>query len=249
MFRRVTPGTISRLTTVDHRETYGRHVLAKVVQPLAIDTCVDLGCGGGDDLKTVLAQHPQAHCVGVDYGDWNSPALIAAGIKPISVNIEAEPLPLAPESVDLVIANQVLEHTKEIYWINHEIFRVLKVGGYLYLGVPNVLSLHNRLLGLVGVHPTCNKMISAHVRPFSKGDTLLFYRETVGNLTVVSGFYGSQFYPFPRQLARPLARLLPGCAFSIFFLIQKVGPYNAEFLRYLDKVYLETNFFKGNPVS
>jgi len=64
---------------------------------------------------------------------------MAAGIKPMSVNIEAEPLPLENESVELVIANQVLEHTKEIYWINHEIFRTLKVGGHLYLGVPNVL--------------------------------------------------------------------------------------------------------------
>ncbi len=246
MFRQVTPGTTSRLTTVDHGETYGRHVLAQVVPTLAIDTCLDIGCGAGQDLQVVLAQHPQAQCVGVDYGDWNAAALAASGIKPISVNVEAEPLPIASESVDLVIANQVLEHTKEIYWINHEIFRVLKVGGYFYLGVPNVLALHNRLLGLFGVHPTCSKMLSAHVRPFSKHDTLLFYREVAGDLTHLAGFYGSQFYPFPKPLARPLARALPSFAFSIFFLIKKIRVYDGEFLNHLSKVYLETNFFRGH---
>ncbi|WP_052050784.1 class I SAM-dependent methyltransferase [Leptolyngbya sp. KIOST-1] len=245
MFRRVPPGTSSRLTTVDHGETYGRHVLQSVVRSLSVSACVDIGCGHGDDLRTVLAQHPAAQCFGVDYGDWNTPSLEAAGISPVSVNIEAEPLPLASESVDLVIANQVLEHTKEIYWINHEIFRVLKVGGCLYLGVPNVLSLHNRLLGLVGVHPTCNKMISAHVRPFSKADTLLFYRAAAPELTQLTGFYGSQFYPFPKRLARPLANLFPTCAFSIFFLLKKVRPYGDEFVNYLSQVHLETNFFRG----
>ncbi|MGB6015568.1 MAG: class I SAM-dependent methyltransferase, partial [Nodosilinea sp.] len=209
MFRPVVPGTSSRLTTVDHGETYGRHILEKLVRSLPVATCVDLGCGHGSDLQIVLSQYPKAKCVGVDYGDWNTPALLTAGIQPISVNIEAEPLPLEPESVDLVIANQVLEHTKEIYWINHEIFRVLKVGGYLYLGVPNVLSLHNRLLGLFGVHPTCNKMISAHVRPFSKHDTLLFYRSAAKDLTQLTGFYGSQFYPFPKRLSRSLASTFP----------------------------------------
>lgn len=248
MFRQVTPGTASRLTTVDHGETYGRHVLEQVLPPLVVNTCVDLGCGGGQDLQVVLAQNPKAQCFGVDYGDWNAPALEAAGIKAIAVNIESEPLPFGPESVDLVIANQVLEHTKEIYWINHEIFRTLKVGGHLYLGVPNVLSLHNRILGLLGIHPTCNKMVSAHVRPFSKDDTLLFYRAVAGDLTHCAGFYGSQFYPFPKRLSRPLARLLPGCAFSIFFLVKKLRPYDGEFLNHLSEVYLETNFFRG-PAS
>lgn len=245
MLRSVTPGTASRLRTVDHLETYGRHILAAIAPTLPIATCVDLGCGAGADLGIVRASHPQAQCYGVDFGDWNAETLRQSNITPLSVNIEAEPLPLADESMDLVIANQVLEHTKEVFWINHEIFRVLRVGGHLYLGVPNVLSLHNRLLGLAGVHPTSCKLLSAHVRPFSKRDTLLFYREVAGSCTALTGFYGAQFYPFPRSLARPLARLFPAAAFSIFFLIQKTGPYQGEFIAHLSRITLETNFFRG----
>jgi ubiquinone/menaquinone biosynthesis C-methylase UbiE len=244
MFRKVTPGTTSRLTIVDHTETYGRHVLAKVIKGLNISLCVDLGCGNGDDLMVVKKVNPRAKCVGVDFGDRNREGLLEEGIEFVSLNIERERLPLESETIDLIIANQVLEHTKEIFWIHHEIFRTLKVGGYLYMGVPNTLSLHNRILGLFGVHPTCLKMISGHVRGFSKKDTILFYREIAGNFLTIQKFYGSQFYPFPRRIARPLAKAFPSLAFSIFFLIKKTGTYQGEFLRWLSENFLETNFYQ-----
>lgn len=246
MLRNVIPGTASRLTLVDHTETFGRHVLANIVRNLEISTCVDLGCGSGDDLMTVKEYSPASRLIGIDYGSWNQEQLIAKGIEPISINIENQALPFEDETVDLAIANQVLEHTKEIYWINHEIFRTLKVGGYLYLGVPNVLSLHNRIAGMFGVHPTCSKLISAHVRVFSKNDTLLFYREVSKGIAFVEGVYGSQFYPFPKVLARPLASLFPSLAFSIFFLIKKTANYNGEFIQWLSNIPLETNFYAGH---
>lgn len=245
MFKKVTPGTTSRLTTVDHAETYGRHLLRQVSRDLGISLCVDLGCGTGDDLLVVRENNPGVKCFGVDFGLWNKDALLARGITPISANIETDALPFDDETVDFVIVNQVLEHTKEIFWINHEVFRTLRVGGHLYLGVPNVLSLHNRLLGLFGMHPTSSKMISGHVRVFSKSDTLLFYREVAGDFAAIKGFYGSQFYPFPKTIARLLAAALPSAAFSIFFLIQKTEPYRGEFIERLSRVQLETNFFKG----
>jgi SAM-dependent methyltransferase len=194
----------------------------------------------------VKNDNPKSKCIGIDFGSWNKEKLIDRGIEPVAINIENQPLPLESETVDLIIANQILEHTKEIYWINHEIFRTLRVGGYLYLGVPNILSLHNRILGIFGIHPTCSKMISAHVRVFSKNDTLLFYREVANSFAVVESFYGSQFYPFPKTLARPLATLFPSLAFSIFFLIRKTAKYNGDFFEWLSKAPLETNFYIGH---
>lgn len=246
MLKKVTPGTTSRLTWVDHNETYGRHVLRRVCRGLDIALCVDLGCGKGDDLAIVKGNNPRAQCIGIDFGLWNKETLLARGITPISADIEAEALPFADETVDFVIANQVLEHTKEIFWINHEVFRTLRVGGRFFVGVPNVLSLHNRLLGLAGIHPTSAKMISGHVRVFSKSDTRLFYREVAPGIASIREFYGSQFYPFPRRIARLLAAALPSYAFSIFFVIEKTAPYRGEFVEWLAKVPLETNFFRGN---
>jgi SAM-dependent methyltransferase len=243
MFRKVSAGTTSRLTMIDHSESYGRHILKRLVRNLDVSQC--LGCGEGDDLMIIKELNPKCRCIGVDFGDWNRDKLIDRGIEPISVNIENQMLPFENEAIDLIIANQTLEHTKEIWWINHEIFRTLKIGGHLYLGVPNVLSFHNRILGLFGNHPTSSKIISAHVRSFSKNDTFFFYREVASNFADTVNFYGSQFYPFPKIISRPLSTLFPSFAFGIFFLIRKTSKYDGEFLKWLSRNTLETNFFRG----
>jgi SAM-dependent methyltransferase len=245
MFRRVAPGTASRLCIVDHRESYGRHILAKIVRGLDIDTCIDIGCGHGDDLMVVRSHNPRVRCVGVDLRDCDQGRFSRQGIEYICLNVENQPLPFESDSVDLIIANQVLEHVKEVFWINHEIFRCLKVGGLLYLGVPNVLSLHNRILAVLGVHPTCAKSISAHVRVFSKRDTYSFYRHVAGGFTAIEDFQGSQFYPCPKVLARALATLFPALAVTVFFLIRKTANYNGEFIDWLSTHELETCFYGG----
>jgi SAM-dependent methyltransferase len=206
---------------------------------------VDLGCGAGEDVSVVGRNNPGCRCIGIDFNSKNRETLAHRGIELLEVNIENQVLPLESETVDLIIANQVLEHIKEVYWVNHEIFRTLKVGGHFYLGVPNVLSLHNRLLGIFGVHPTCAKMISAHVRAFSKRDLRFFYKEVAQGFTAIEGFYGSQFYPFPKLLARPLATLFPSFAVTIFFLIRKIAGYRGEFLKWLSQAPMDTNYYSG----
>jgi len=244
MLRKLTAGTSSRLTIVDHEETYGRHLLSEICVD-NISTCLDIGCGHGNDLMRIKERFPSCKLIGIDYGGWNKSHLNEIGIEQVSLDIEKDLFPFDDESIDFIIANQVLEHTKEIYFINNEIFRVLKTGGVLFLGVPNVLSLHNRILGLFGIHPTCSKMISAHVRSFSKNDTLLFYNSIAGECLRVEKYMGSQFYPFPKIIARPLSRLLPTMAFSNFYLIRKFNVYNGEFIKWISNTFLETNYYKG----
>jgi ubiquinone/menaquinone biosynthesis C-methylase UbiE len=247
IFREVIPGSSSRLITVDHKETYGRHILKKAIKNLLIEKCVDLGCGNGDDLMIVKEVAKTKHLIGIDYGLWNADTLQSKGINIIDVNLEQDVLPFADNSVDLIIANQVLEHCKEIFWINHEIFRCLRPNGHLFLGVPNILSFHNRILGLFGFHPTQHKLLSAHVRPFSKKDIILFYEQiSGGKFSKIKGVWGSQFYPFPRIISRPLSTIFPSMSFSIFFLIEKCGEYNDEFLAWTQTAKLETNYYIGD---
>jgi ubiquinone/menaquinone biosynthesis C-methylase UbiE len=244
-FRKVIPGSTSRLSIVDHKESYGRHILEKALEGKQILNCLDIGCGRGDDLSIILKHNPQAELFGIDFGDWNSEDLKKLNIKQLSANVEREKLPFANNSIDFVIANQVLEHTKEVFWINHEIFRCLKVGGYLFLGVPNILSLHNRILMTFGYHPTQHKLTSAHVRPFSKKDVFSFYKDIGSAFCRINGFWGAQFYPFPKSIARILSWVSPNLSFSIFFLIQKTAEYNVAFIEWPKKAQLETNYFTG----
>ncbi len=244
-FKKVVPGSTSRLTIVDHNESYGRHILEKIAKGIEIKKCLDIGCGDGSDLSIISKIHPRSELIGIDFGGWNYEKLKSLGIKPLSVNIEAESLPFENNSIDFIIVNQVFEHTKEIFWINHELFRILKVRGYLFIGVPNLLSLHNRLLMIFGYHPTQHKLTSAHVRPFSKKDVFNFYKDIGGKFCNIAGFWGSQFYPFPKSIARPLSILFPNFSFSIFFLIQKTSEYNGIFIKWPKIAQLETNYFTG----
>jgi SAM-dependent methyltransferase len=202
----------------DQRETYGPHVVEQLVRGLGgLQVVVDLGAGSGRDLEIVRRLHPLATLIAVEGGAEYVKALAGKADEIYVANIERDRLPLADGRTDLIIANQVLEHTKEIFWIFHEVSRSLKVGGYFLFGVPNICSLHNRFLLLIGRQPTQHKVCSAHVRPFSKDDTLAFLNACFPGGYELENFRGAQFYPFPAGLSRLLANAFPTFAFTIFF--------------------------------
>jgi SAM-dependent methyltransferase len=232
---------------VDHLETYAPHVVEDMVSQLHdLNVVVDLGAGAGRDLNIVRRLHPQATLIAVEGGTEYAKNLAGKADRICVANIERDRLPLADDQADLIIANQVLEHTKEIFWIFHEVSRSLKVGGHFLFGVPNICSFHNRVLLLLGRQPTQHKLCSAHVRPFSKRDTLAFLNACFPGGYELVKFRGSQFYPPPPgRLVRILADAFPTLAFSIFFLIRKTKPYRSEFATYPARAQLETNFWTG----
>jgi SAM-dependent methyltransferase len=234
----------------DQQESYGAHVVEALVRNLRhLNIVADLGAGSGRDLGTVRRIHPRAKLTAVESGSDYARGL-AGKVDEVRVfNIERDRLPLEDCQADLIIANQILEHTKEVFWIFHEVFRSLKVGGHFLFGVPNVCSLHNRLLMLAGRQPTQHKLCSAHVRPFSKADTLAFLNACIGDGYELTEFRGAQFYPFPARLSRLLAGAFPTYAFTIFFLIRKTGEYRDQFVTYPARAGLETNFWSGNVAT
>ena len=232
---------------VDHNETYGPHIIEKFISKLHnLKTVVDLGAGRGRDLGIVKRLHPYARTSALEAAPEFAAELSGKADKVYVLDIERTILPFADESVDLFIANQILEHTKEIFWIFHEVTRCLRIGGHFLFGVPNIASLHNRVLLLFGSHPTQHKLCSAHVRPFSKTDTLKFLDACFPKGYRLERFGGSQFYPFPARSARLMANLFPTGAFSIFFLLRKRSKYKDEFVSYPSRAKLATNFWTGN---
>ena len=232
---------------IDHGETYGAHVIDRFARSLPdVRSVVDLGAGSGRDLGIIKAAHPEVETCAIEANEEYATAIRGKVDRLHFLDIERDPLPFADESIDLINANQMLEHLKEIFWVFHEVFRSLKVGGHFMFGVPNVASLHNRLLLLAGVHPTQHKLASAHVRPFSKGDTIRFLEACIPGQFTLAGFAGSQFYPLPRPAARLAAATFPTMAFSIFFLVKKVTPYDGGFAKFPTRAQLETNFWTGD---
>jgi SAM-dependent methyltransferase len=226
---------------------YGRHVVARFVGDAApARVVVDVGAGGGADLDAARACLPGAAFHAIESHAPSVDALRTRGYAVHPLDIERDRLPFESGSVDIVIANQVLEHTKELFWIAHEVSRVLRVGGSFVVGVPNLASLHNRVLLALGRQPTQIRSASAHVRGFTRPDLLAFFDDCFPGGYRCAGFGGSNFYPFPPVLARPLARAFPTMAWGIFARLVKQSPYERQFLDYPVVHRLETRFHLGD---
>lgn len=231
------------LRLVDPSLNYGPCVMQEYLRSLEnVRSAVDIGGGKGRDLEYVRDVFPDASLAAIECVPENVACLEEKGITAYSLDIEKDRFPFQDESIDLVICNQVLEHVKELFLIAHEITRSLKVGGHFIVGVPNIASFHNRMGLLFGKHPTQAKACSAHIRCYSKDDFLLFLEECFPGGYSLQQFAGSQFYPFPPAMARPMAALFPTMAYSIFFLLQKQKKYTGSFLEYPRNAMLETNF-------
>lgn len=207
---------------------------------------LDIGAGAGSDLMIARSIDNDAELSAIEVYEPYAKLLEQSDIHVYGSNIERDRLPFSDCSIDIVIANQLLEHTKEIFWILHEVTRVLTIGGKFIVGVPNLASLHNRLLLAVGKQPTPIKTGSAHVRGFTKGDILHFLESCLPGGYRLTAFGGSNFYPFPPILASPLARMFPNMAWGIFLMLTKSRQYDREFLEFPVNNRLETNFFLGS---
>lgn len=215
-----------------------------------VDRCeiaLDIGAGGGADLALAHDRFPNATRHAIEVSAENGESLRQQGIIVHETNLERDALPFSDNSIDMIIANQIIEHIKEIFWVFHEVTRVLRPGGALLIGVPNLASMHNRLLLALGLQPTTIRATSAHVRGFTKSDLLHFVREIFPGGYRLAAFSGANFYPFPPALAVPLARAFPTLAVGLFFMLVKCGPYEEQFRTYPRSRRLETNFWTGEP--
>lgn len=230
---------------IDRELNYGRDVITSLLRkagPYA--SVLDIGAGGGQDLLAARAIEPQAALYAIECYGPNADRLRSAGICTYSMNIERETIPLSAESIDVIISNQTFEHLKEVFWVLHEASRVLKVGGHLLIGVPNLASLHNRILLAAGRQPTSIKNNSAHVRGYTRSDFVNLMNCFPQGYQLRS-WRGSNFYPFPRALAQPASRIFPSMAWAVFMLFRKSRSYTREFVAYPESAQLETNFFLG----
>jgi SAM-dependent methyltransferase len=228
---------------IDRSLNYGRPVVRRFLEDARpFRSVLDIGAGRGADLLAARGVEPAAALHAVELWPPNVLALQQAHVHVVGLDLEREQLPFESASLDVVIANQVLEHVKEIFWIFHEIARVLRTGGRLILGVPNLASLHNRLLLLAGRQPSVIKSASAHVRGFTRADLLHFLDQAAPGIFRLRAHAGANFYPLPPLLARPLARVLPGLAWGLFLHLEKVADYRGQFAEFPSRAQLETNF-------
>jgi len=211
--------------SVPYTENYGRDVIQEWVTSIAGSKrhpfCLDVGCGDGQDLAIVKKIIPDAMLYGLDISEVNSASVGQLGIHLRKANLEAEKIDFADETFDLVIANQVFEHLKSWVFVLSEIARVLKPGGYLIIGVPNLASLHNRIMLLFGKQPTCIHTAGMHVRGFTYPGLATVVE--FNHVFKIRDCQGRVFFPFPRKIGLLMSRLWPKASSSLFVLAERCG--------------------------
>lgn len=176
---------------------------------------LDIGCNDGVYTKKYCEWFGVdfANSYGVDYNEDNVSLLPQERFKHHDIDLLKQ-LPFNNNLFDLVIMNQVLEHTKNIGYIIADINRVLKKGAIFALSVPNLAALHSRFLLFFGRIPFAIQGMDAHVRGF----TINALRKYVGDY----GFEyidctGSGMYPFTGNFTGLIGRIFP--QFSVFFTL------------------------------
>ncbi|MBN2610251.1 MAG: methyltransferase domain-containing protein [Bacteroidales bacterium] len=103
--------------------------------PRTGETCVDLGCGRGNDVMKMASRVGNTGFVyGIDISDGmlgkaqkTAEKLGVGNVKFIRSNLES--LPLEDNSVDLLISNCTINHISDKKAVWKEIYRILKTGG------------------------------------------------------------------------------------------------------------------------
>ena len=111
--------------------------IAKTTKQEERTPCIlDIGCGRG----YLLLQFVQTgwHCAGIDIPQ--SPIPVNFSKIDFRLGSADEVLPWPAAVFDLVVLNHVLEHTVNPRFVVEEAFRVMRPGGYIYIGVPNFES-------------------------------------------------------------------------------------------------------------
>lgn len=237
--------SFSHLTSpLNYGRTIVRDWALAHLRTLSAEACVlDLGLGAGQDLINIRQANARPLRA---FGLESYPPHVASarlnGVQVSTFDLERDPFPFADASMDVVLANQILEHTKELFWIFSEVHRVLKPGGAFIIGVPNLASLHNRAALLFGLQPFSMEVLGPHVRGFARGSFTEFI-ECEGFFKVMN-VRGSNCYPLPPFLSKPLVRWVPGIAVAHFYLVRRVTR-PGRFSDVLQTRFFETNFFTG----
>jgi SAM-dependent methyltransferase len=159
---------VRKLTELEDRHWWyreRRRLLARSVADLTPGVAVDVGAAGGGNTRVLQRLGWQA--AAIEYGAPGAEVCAARSIPVLRG--DATRLPLAPASLDLVVAFDVLEHLEDDKAAAACVLEALKPGGVFLVAVPadpRLWSAHDDAVG--------------HVRRYT--------RQTLGDLLTGAGF-------------------------------------------------------------
>ena len=141
---------------VRHCDALLRDRIAAIPQPAGLM----VGCGSGDEVVYLRRNYTSRRIVGLDVEAEFSARARADGCV---FKGDGQGLPFRGESFDFVAAFHSLEHVGDPCAVLAEVRRVLRPGGWFYMGVPN----RSRLIGYVGAFgPSTWQKVAFNVRDY-----------------------------------------------------------------------------------
>lgn len=182
---------------------------------------LDVGCWDGGLTVERAGGLGAERLLGIEVFEQEAQKAEEKGIEVARLDLETDAFPWPDASVDVVVCNQVLEHLKNIWLPMSEMHRVLRPGGLAVLSVPNLASLHNRLMLAIGRQPTSIRVFGPHVRSYAFGEFCDLVE--LGGAYEVERKVGAGFYPFPSPVSRALSRIWRGASHTIIVAARKTS--------------------------
>jgi SAM-dependent methyltransferase len=207
-------------------DSYRRQILDAIAraEPEAL---LDLGCHDGAWTEQLAeAAGPRLRRVaGVEIVDDARAVAESRGIEAVTGDLN-KPLPFGDESFDVVHANQVIEHVRDLDLFVAEIRRVLRPGGHAVICTENLASWHNIAALLAGYMPFSLTNISTRgvignpfslaMTPAAELDPSWFHTRVLTGTGLVQLFdlhglqvverLASGYHPLPSAIAEQVAR-------------------------------------------
>lgn len=169
------------------------------------------------------------------------------GIDFVGLNLRYHKLPYPSDAFDAVVITEVIEHLNfNPLRVLMEINRILKIGGYIYIGMPNQASYANRKKLLFGksIHNSIddffsqldrkkNMIVGLHWREYTMSETT-YMIERMGFQIHRKYYFGrkseGRSNPIITALKTALKKLMPFLLPSQVVIGQKVAAPNYDFL-------------------
>jgi SAM-dependent methyltransferase len=215
MSRRCTE-VISQIVKAIDREL--QRVRSESERPLSL---LDVGCWDGENTERYRAiLGGPARGIEV-FADQVRKAR-DRGIEIADIDLESGRFPWPDGSVDVVVVNQVFEHLKNVWLPMTEIARVLSPGGIMVFSVPNLASLHNRVMLALGLQPSSIRTFGPHIRGFTYRQAKHFVE--FGDYFRVTRAVGVGFYPFPAAGSQWFANLWVSASHTPILVAKRIAP-------------------------
>lgn len=188
---------------------------------------LDIGCNNGDftlELSAVSSCEPYGMDIDPELVDMN----LKKGIKSLCADANHN-FPYNDDFFDIIVSNQVMEHVNNTDNFLREIHRILKPSGYAIISTPNISSIHNLGMLMLGKQP-----FSFHVSEIQVGNPL-YGVETHGHVKIftISAFkdlakyhnlriekiFGSGYYYCQIKISKFVSKILPRYSIYIYIYI------------------------------